>query len=184
MNDNTNNPYVPPESDVNNHLTERSGIPKVIGIISIILGSLGLLFGLFGLASMTIVSNTLDIIPQDLNLLGMSKTYLISTTILSVLVSGWAIWIGIKLLNYLDIGRRHFNFYTIFTIISSIFTFFYTKSMMDEMLANMEPNAANAASSMSSISSLSAFITPIILIIVALLLNQQNVKNCLSDKKR
>ena len=48
MNNNANNPYTPPESDVNNNLVARSSIPKVIGIISIILGALGLIFGLFG----------------------------------------------------------------------------------------------------------------------------------------
>lgn len=180
MNNNTNNPYTPPESDVNNNLVARSAIPKVIGIISIILGSLGLIFGLFGLASMIFASGALDMMSQGGAMMGMSKNYLLGSTVLSTLTSVWAIWIGFKLLKYFDIGRRHFNFYTGLTIVISIFTFFYTKSMMDKMFAEMNPEMANAASGMSSISSLGAFIAPIILIIVALLLNQQNVKDCLS----
>ncbi len=180
MNDNANNPYTPPESDVNNNLVARSSIPKVIGIISIILGALGLIFGLFGLASMLFASGALDMISQGGAMMGMNKTYLIGSTSLSILTSIWAIWIGFKLLKYLDIGRRHFNFYTILTIVISIFTFFYTKSMMDKMFSDMSPEMANAAGGMSSISSLGAFIAPIILIIVALLLNQQNVKDGLS----
>lgn len=176
----SNNPYNPPASDVNNNLQARSSIPKVIGIISIILGALGLIFGLFGLASMMFASGAMDMITQQGGMMGMSKSYLLGSTGLSILTSIWAIWIGFKLLKYLDIGRRHFNFYTIFTIIVSIGTFFYTKSMMDEMFADMAPDVAAAASGMSSITSLSAFIAPIILIIVALLLNQQNVKESLS----
>ena len=52
--------------------------------------------------------------------------------------------------------------------------------MMNKMFADMSPEMANAAGGMASISSLGAFIAPIILIIVALLLNQQNVKDNLS----
>ena len=180
MNNNANNPYTPPESDVNNNLVARSSIPKVIGIISIILGALGLIFGLFGLTSMLFASGALEMFSQGGAMMGMSKTYLIGSTALSILTSIWAIWIGFKLLKYLDIGRRHFNIYTVFTIVVSIFTFFYTKSMMDKVFADMSPEMANAAGGMASISSLGAFIAPIILIIVALLLNQQNVKDNLS----
>ena len=180
MNDNANNPYTPPESDVNNNLIARSSIPKVIGIISIILGALGLIFGLLGLASMMFASGALDMISQSGGMMGINKTYYMGTTALSVLTSIWAIWIGFKLLKYLDIGRRHYNFYTIFMIAISIINFFYTKSMMDKMFADMSPEMANAAGGMSSISSLGAFIAPIILIIVALLLNQKNVKDSLS----
>ena len=179
----TNNPYNPPGSDVNNNLQSRSSIPKVIGIISIILGALGLIFGLFGLAGMLFAGDAMEALTKagTGGIPGLSKGYLIGSTALSILTSIWAIFIGFKLLKYLDIGRRHFNFYTIFTIIFSIATFFYTKSMMDEMFADMSPEMASAAGSMGTLSSMGAFIAPIILIIVALLLNQKNVKAVLTS---
>ncbi len=176
----TNNPYTPPGSDVNNNLQTRSSIPKVIGIISIILGALGLIFGLFGLASMLLAGDMFDALSQAGGAMGMSKSYMVGSTALSIITSAWAIFIGMKLLKYLDIGRRHFNYYTILTIIISIGTFFYTKSMMDKMFADMSPEMAGAAGGMATMSSLGAFVAPIILIIVALLLNQKNVKASLN----
>jgi hypothetical protein len=176
----TNNPYTTPGSDVNNNFQARSSIPKVIGIISIILGALGLIFGLFGLATMIFAGDMMESLNAAGGLPGMSKSYLIGSTSISILTSAWAIFIGMKLLKYLDIGRRHFNYYTILTIIVSIGTFFYTKSMMDTMFADMSPEVAAAAGGMGTLSSLGAFVAPIILIIVALLLNQKNVKDSLS----
>ena len=178
----TNNPYTASGSDVNNNLQSRSSIPKVIGIISIILGTLGLIFGVIGLAGMLFASDAMDALrnAEAAGMPGFSKSYLIGSTIISILTSIWAIFIGMKLLKYLDIGRRHFNYYTVLTVILGIATFFYTKSMMSEMFADMPPEMAAAAGGMGTLSSMGAFIAPIILIIVALLLNQQNVKNSFS----
>ena len=171
----SNNPYTAPQSDVDNNLTARSSIPKVIGIISIILGGLGAVSGIFGLGSMALMGDAMN-----LDALGMSSTYLIGSSVVTILTSIWAIFIGIKLLKYSDTGRVHFNIYTVVTIIISIVTFFYTKSMMDNMFKDMSPEMAAAAGSASTFSSLGAFIAPILLIIVALLLNQQNVKDSLN----
>ena len=178
----SNNPYTAPGSDVNNNMQSRSSIPKVIGIISIILGTLGLIFGVIGLAGMLFSGDAMDAITQAgaAGIPGLSKSYMIGSSAISILTSIWAIFIGMKLLKYLDIGRRHFNIYTVVTIILSIATFFYTQSMMSEMFADMTPEMAAAAGSMGTLSSMGAFIAPIILIIVALLLNQQNVKNSLN----
>jgi len=178
----TNNPYTPPESDVNNNLQARSSIPKVIGIISIVLGALGLLGGLFGIASTFMASGALEAMQAEgaPPIPGLNKSYMLGSSIISILTSIWAIFIGFKLLKYLDLGRRHFNYYTILTIIISIGTFFYTKSMMDEMFAGLDSEVASAAGGMATLGSMGAFVAPVILIIVALLLNQQNVKDSLS----
>jgi len=178
----SNNPYSAPGSDVNNNMQSRSSIPKVIGIISIILGTIGLIFGVIGLAGMMFAGDAMNANTQagGAGIPGLSKSYMIGSSAISILTSIWAIFIGMKLLKYLDIGRRHFNIYTVVTIILSIATFFYTKNMMSEMFADMTPEMAAAAGSMGTLSSMGAFIAPIILIIVALLLNQQNVKDSLN----
>lgn len=177
-----NNPFESPNPELNNNQPERSSIPKVIGIISIILGTLGLIMSLFGLASSLFLGDMMDLEGMPgVGSVGISKGYLIGTSLISVITSIWAIFIGMKLLKYLDIGRQHYNYYTIVTIIMSIITFFYTKSMMSDMFKDMSPEVAAAAGSMGTISSLSVFIAPIILIIVTILLNQQNVKDSLSD---
>ena len=133
---------------------------------------------LFGLASFAFMGEAMSAMG---GIAGFSPSYLIGSSILSIITSIWAIFIGFKLLKYLDLGRRHFNYYTILTIVISIFTFFYTKSMMADIFKDMDPEMAAAAGGMGTLSSLGAFIAPIILIIVALLLNQQNVKDSLTD---
>ncbi|MEE9326328.1 MAG: hypothetical protein V3U71_03455 [Cocleimonas sp.] len=174
------NPYTAPESNVNNNLQTRSSIPKVIGIISIILGALGLITGLFTFAGTFMASGALESLQESgAAIPGLDKNYLMISGVITLVTSIWAIFIGFKLLKYLDLGRRHFNYYTIVTIIISIVTFFYTKDMMDKMFADMPSDVANAAGGMATLGSMGAFIAPIILIIVALLLNQKNVKDSL-----
>lgn len=175
-NNTTDNPYATPTADVNNNLQVRSAIPKVIGIISLIMAGIGIFGAIAGLAMAAFMPSMLE---AQTNL-GLSKTYIIGSQVFSLLTSVWAIFIGLKLIKYLDIGRRHFNYYAIVTILFSFVAYFMTKSMMDNMFSDLAPEAASAASSMSSISSLSVFIGPVIVIIVALLLNQQRVKDCLN----
>ncbi len=178
-----NNPFDQSNSQISNNTNAQatSSIPKVIGIISIILGTLGLIMSLFGLASSLFIGDLMELdgLP-GMETMGFSKNYLIGSALLSAVTSVWAIFIGMKLLKYLDIGRQHYNYYTIVNIIISIFTFFYTQSAMSKMFKDMSPEMAAAASSMGAISTLSVFIAPIILIIVTILLNQQNVKDSLN----
>jgi len=176
MSDN-NNPYNAPASDVNNNITERSSMPKVIGIIAIILGILGLVGSLFSVATFAFMGSEMS---QMAGLTGINPTFLLGSAVISVITSAWLIFIGFKLKKYLDLGRRHFNYYTIVTIIVSIVSFFYTKSMMESMFKDLDPAAAEAASGAATMGALSSFIAPVLLIIIALLLNKQKVKDSLS----
>lgn len=173
---NENNPYASPSADVNTGIKSRSAIPKVIGIITLIFAVLGLIGAIGGLAATFFMPSVVE---AQVNI-GFDKNYLLIMNVLGLLTSIWAIFIGLKLIKYKDIGRRHFNYYTFVNIIMSIVTYFYTKDMMKNMFADLEPQAAEAAMEMSSITSLSAFIGPVILIIVYLLLNQKKVKEDLS----
>ena len=176
MSNNENNPYASPSADVNTGIKSRSAIPKVIGIISLIFAVLGLIGAIGGLAATLFMPSVLE---AQINI-GFDKNYLLGMNILGLFTSIWAIFIGLKLMKYKDVGRRHFNYYTIITIIMSIVSYFYTKDIMKSMYTDMEPAAAEAAMDMSTITSLSAFIGPVILIIVYLLLNQKKVKENLN----
>ncbi len=175
-NSNDTNPYTAPSSNVNNNLQPRSAIPKVIGIISLILAGLGIFGALASLFASLFMPAMLE---AQVNM-GFSKTYLISSNFVSLLTSLWAIFIGIKLIKYQDIGRRHFNYYTVVMVIMSIIAFFVTRNMMENMFSDMSPEAGAAAMELSSISSASVFVAPVIIIIVALLLNQKKVKDSLN----
>jgi len=172
----TSNPYSTPNSNVDNQIQTRSSIPKVIGIISLVMAGIGLLGAISGLAMSFFMPQMLE---AQMNM-GFSKSYLIGSQALSLITSLWAIFIGIKLLKYLDIGRRHFNYYTVVAIIMSIVGYFFTRNATENMFADMSPEMAEAATSMSSVTSLAVFIGPVIIIGIALLLNQQRVKDCLN----
>lgn len=169
------NPYTPPTSDVDNNIHQRSSIPKVIGIISIVIASLGILGALASIGMSFFMPQILE---AQMNM-GFSKGYILGSNIVSMITAAWAIFIGIKLLKYKDIGRRHYNYYTVLVVIMSIFAFFYTRSTMEDMFSNMNPEMAQAAQDVSLFSSAAVFIAPIIIIIVAILLNKQSVKKSL-----
>ncbi len=168
----SNNPYASPSADVDTGLKSRTAIPKVIGIITLILAILGLLGAIGGLAASLFMPSMLE---AQTNL-GFDKNYLLLMNVLGLITSIWAIFIGLKLIKYKDIGRRHFNYYTIFSIVMSFVNYFYTKDMMKKLYADMDPEMAGAAMDMSSITSLSVFIAPILMIIVLIILNQKKVK--------
>ena len=175
------NPYTPPESEVkithnSNAFNQRSSTPKVIGIISLVLASITLMSALAGLAMSFFVPEMIDVEKS----MGLSKNYIVGSNIVSLLTSLWAIFIGIKLIKYLDIGRRHFNYYTVLTIIMSILVFFYTRSMMKNVFSGMKPEMAQAAQELSTTSSLAVFVGPVVLTLVAILLNNKRSKESLS----
>ena len=170
-----NNPYSTPSANVDNKILERSSIPKVIGIISLVLATLGILGALSGLA----VFFNDELLKMQLKL-GFSKNYLMGSHLISLIGSLWAIFIGIKLVKYQDIGRRHFNYYVVYTIILSTVGYFVTQSVMKDMFSELDANVSKAAIQASSITSYSVFIVPIIIIIVAILLNQKRVKDSLT----
>lgn len=171
-----NNPYSTPDTNLNNNIQAKSSIPKVIGIISLIMAGLGVFGAIAGLASSIFMP---ALIETQVNL-GFSKSYLLGSNVVGLITSSWAIFIGIKLVKYKDIGRSHYNYYTVYAVIMSIVTFFVTKSMMKDSYADMSSEMAGAALDMSSITSASVFIFPVIIIIVALLLNQKNVRSSLN----
>jgi len=171
-----NNPYSTPDTNLNNNIQAKSSIPKVIGIISLIMAGLGVFGAIAGLASSIFMP---ALIETQVNL-GFSKSYLLGSNVVGLITSSWAIFIGINLVKYKDIGRSHYNYYTVYAVIMSIVTFFVTKSMMKDSYADMSSEMAGAALDMSSITSASVFIFPVIIIIVALLLNQKNVRSSLN----
>ena len=170
------NPYSTPNTNVNNNLQSRSSLPKVIGIISLIMAGLGIFGAIGGLATTFFMPS---IVETQVNM-GFSKTYLLGSNVMGLAASLWAVFIGIKLVKYKDVGRRHYNYYAIYAVIMSIVTFFMTQSMMKNLYSDMNPKMAGAAMDMSSISSATVFLFPVIIIIVALLLNQKRVKDSLN----
>jgi membrane-associated HD superfamily phosphohydrolase len=132
------NPYSPPTSDLSETPTKtRAKTPKVIGIILLVLGVLGAVSTVAGLASMLAMPSILE--AQEA--LGMSKSYLLLSSILSLLFIVWMIFISIKLIKYKDQGRKHLNYYLIgsllLAVISSLYQLFVEKMATDIVLQGL-----------------------------------------------
>ena len=128
-----NNPYAPPTakvSDVKN-TSANSGLPKspkVIGIIFLIFAVFGAISVLLNLSSLFGFGSTAQ--AEALASMGYSKSYLTFTTIYGFVFNLWFFFISYKILTYRDIGRIHYNYYLIISIIMGVGSFIYQKFFM------------------------------------------------------
>ncbi|MEZ5477331.1 MAG: hypothetical protein R3E95_07570 [Thiolinea sp.] len=56
---------------------------------------------------------------------GLSMTYVYVNFAIKILAACWTLFIGAKLLQYRDMGRRHFNAYFVFLVVSTLLTYAY-----------------------------------------------------------
>lgn len=110
--------------------------------------------------------------------LSAKEIYASISTISTILTSLAAIYIGIKLIKYLDIGRKLFNIYTVVVIALAWGKYIYQQNEIAKSFANMPPLAA-ASKGIELSDALTVFILPLILIVVVLLLNLGRSKDSL-----
>jgi hypothetical protein len=124
------NPYTPPSAtvaDVGN--SKRAKSPKVIGIILLILS----VFGIIGLTSnVFLLTSENALMANILEQQGLGRSYYYFSLILGTLTTFWLLYISIQLIKYHDVGRKHFNYYLIFSLISGPLNFAYQMSVMPE----------------------------------------------------
>ncbi|WML91605.1 hypothetical protein RCF98_04515 [Thiothrix lacustris] len=124
------NPYTSPQSkvaDVGN--VERAKSPKVIGIILLILSSIALI----GLAMNGLLITSGDSKMQAiLAAQGIGLTYYYISTIIGAFTTLWLLYIGFHLVKYHDIGRKHFNYYFMFSLVISPLTALYQWTLLPE----------------------------------------------------
>ncbi len=164
------NPYKTPKSNVEIPVSQgsnKSSFPKIIGIISIIVS-------VFTLLSILLIFVMPGVLQTQLSA-GISLGYIIASKLFSAVTALWAISIGIKLVKYRDSGRKHYNYYTAFVIVTSFFN--YINMKFD--LLNM-PNLQAQMQQVGTELLIVLFAAPLIILIVALLLNRKSVKASLS----
>jgi hypothetical protein len=110
------NPYSPPVADVSHGETAIAKSPKVIGIILIVLSSIAVIGILIGIIAMYLMPEILKVQTD----MGLSIGYIYSSSMAGFLASLWSLYIGIQLVKYRDKGRKHFNIYLIYSIITGI----------------------------------------------------------------
>ncbi len=115
----SNSPYQTPQSSVydgqSNPQIQRSKAPKVIGIILIVLTILGAL-GMIASLGMLLTGNELLLATYEKQ--GMNLSYVYLTMILGLLGAIWTFYTSIQLIKYRDRGRRFYNYYMIYLLIS------------------------------------------------------------------
>ncbi len=119
-------PYQPPQSTVfdaeNNQYLQRSKVPKVVGIILLILT-------VFGAVSMMAILGMLlsgsQIMISTYEKQGLNLIYVYLTMFLGLIASIWLLYTSIQLIKYRDRGRRFYNYYMVYALISMPVSFAY-----------------------------------------------------------
>lgn len=130
------NPYSTPESDTTppQEVAEmsRPKSPKVIGTIFLvfsILGAIGLIVGLTTMVTMP------QVIEAQQEITGLGKGYMLGSSIFGLIVTVWLFFIGRNLRKYLDVGRRHFKYYFIITIVNTVLLSLYQAFVLNIQLS-------------------------------------------------
>ena len=157
-------------ADVAEHRVDRSRIPKVIGILLVLAGIVGLVGSLPGLQIL--------LVPAMLVLMGKYYIALVGLIVVALLLSGWLIFIGIELIRYRDRGRRQFTYFAVVFLIVSTLSGWLLQGLQQHPYITID-DASNAALAESIDSPMRLIIPLLILVLVGTLLNREKVKKSL-----
>lgn len=155
----------------------KSDLPRTLGFIIGFFGIYFLVIGLFSLLAILVIKNS----SASLSELSDKDIYTLILTCTSVLFSLGAMFIGYKLIKRLDSGRKLFNIYTVIVILATFAHYTYKQSLIAKSFANMPAELAAAARGNESSATLTLFILPVLLIIIAIILNLPKMKNSLTS---
>jgi hypothetical protein len=161
----------------NENQEQPSDIPKTLGFIIASAGIFFLVASLFSLLTLFVLQAT----SGDSESFSAKEMYATILTISAILTSLAAIYIGIKLIKQLDIGRKLFNIYTVIVIALAWGKFTYQQNEIAKSFANMPAELAANAKQIELSDALTVFILPLLLIVVMLLLNLKRSKQSLRD---
>lgn len=149
-----------------------SEIPKTLGFIIAFAGVFFLVASLFSLITLLVLQAS----SGDSDSLSSKEMYAAILTITTVLTTLTAIYIGVKLIKQLDIGRKLFNIFTVIVIALAWGKYVYQQNEITKSFANMPAELAANAKQIELSSALTVFVLPAILIFVVLLLNIKSSK--------
>ena len=171
----TSNTHNDSNPDANEEQKKRSELPKTLGFIITFAGIFFLVASLFSLLTLFVLQAS----SGDSESLSTKEIYAVILTISTILTSLAAIYIGIKLIKHLDIGRKLFNIYTVVVIALAWGKYTYQQNEIAKSFANIPPELAAASKGIELSDALTVFILPLILIVTALLLNLGRSKDSL-----
>jgi len=148
-------------------LSKSSEIPRTLGFLIAFVGVFFLVATVFSLITIVV----LQAASGDSGPLSSKDKYTIALSITSLLTALGALYIGIKLIKKLDIGRKLFNIFGLIVIALAWAKFMYKQNSIEKSFANMPAELAANAKQIELGDTMTVFILPAILIVVALLLN-------------
>jgi len=155
----------------------QSELPKTLGFIITFAGVFFLVASLFSLLTLFVLQAAMS----NADSFSSDEKYAAFLTITTILITISAMYIGVKLIKQLDIGRKLFNILTVIVITLSWAKFAYQENEITKSFANKPPELVANAMQIELNSALSVFILPAIMLVVALLLNIRSSKNALSS---
>lgn len=153
--------------DANKPSKAPSEIPRTLGFLIAFVGVFFLVATVFSLITITV----LQVSSGDSGPLSSKDKYTIALSITSLLTALGALYIGIKLIKNLDIGRKLFNIFGLIVIALAWAKFMYKQNAIEKSFANMPAELAANAKQIELGDTLTIFILPAIIIVVALILN-------------
>lgn len=153
------------ESQQTQTSTKPSVIPSTLGFLIALFGTFFLVATFFSLITIFVLRVT------DEGAMSESEKYAMILTVSSFLTALGALYIGIKLIKRQDVGRKLFNIFSLIVIALAWLKFTYKQNKIAESYANIPKELAANAKQIELSDTLTIFILPILLLVVALLLN-------------
>lgn len=155
---------------------KRSELPRTLGFIITFAGVFFLVASFFSLITLFVLQAT----SGDSESMSANEINSAVLTIFTILVSLSAIFIGIKLIKHLDIGRKLFNICTVVVIVLVWGKYIYQQNEIAKSFVNIPPELAAGYNGIELSDALTVVILPLILIVIGLLLNLGASKKSLS----
>ena len=172
----TSNTHNSNNQDTKKSQKKPSEIPKTLGFIIAFAGVFFLVASLFSLLTLLVLQAS----SSDSESLSPDEVYATILTITTILTTLAAIYIGVKLIKQLDIGRKLFNIFTVIIIALAWGKYIYQQNEIAKRFANKPAELVANAMQIELSSALTVFILPAVLILVVLLLNIKSSKDALS----
>lgn len=154
---------------------KRSELPKTLGFIITLAGIFFLFSSFFSFLTLLILRLT----SGDSETMSADEIYATLLSFSAILASLAALYIGIKLIKYADVGRRFFNVFTVIVITLVLVKYAYKQHSITQSFANIPPELAANSKGIELSDALTVFILPVILIVVAVLLNIKRSRDAL-----
>lgn len=165
----------PSEPVVADKQKQRSELPRTLGFIITFVGVFFFVASFFSLLTILV----LQAASSESGPMSARDIYATVLSITSILTSLGAIYIGFKLIKNLDIGRKIFNIFSLIVIAMAWGKYTYQQNEIAKSYANIPAELAAQSKGIELSDALTVFILPLILIVVALLLNLRRSKNAL-----